>query len=405
MLPDSGRGGMVRPPCARGSADRRDLRDNRASKPCRQFAMRPSALVARCLAALLVAATCAYPAQVAPSAAERAGYSGPFRRRRARRRRRNRAARRRGRRTRARVTATAARRCIVAAFASQRERDARAGRGGRRSERARERPLRHRHHRRRGERPADACRTRWSWAGARRTSRAATTAPRSSPRRISATSKIVRELIRAGAPLDHVNNLGWTALIESIVLGDGGPRHTATLDGAGQCRRERESRRSRRRVAAAARARPRLSRDERGAGKGGRAIAARASSSCRPTTRAAQRPPHHRPRRLAARHFDESGTIEHRLGAEPHEVVDTAFGLVAWIRFEQLRAAARAPMPSRLSAVLRRRRDGAPSRRRKNTRSTIPASHRPASSRASARVLRNPRAGRAIPSRSARPFS
>jgi ankyrin repeat protein len=40
---------------------------------------------------------------------------------------------------------------------------------------------------------------------------------------------IVAELIRAGAPLDHVNNLGWTALIESIVLGDGGARHTATL--------------------------------------------------------------------------------------------------------------------------------------------------------------------------------
>ena len=40
---------------------------------------------------------------------------------------------------------------------------------------------------------------------------------------------IVRTLIRAVAPLDHVNNLGWTALIESIVLGDGGPRHTETL--------------------------------------------------------------------------------------------------------------------------------------------------------------------------------
>ena len=40
---------------------------------------------------------------------------------------------------------------------------------------------------------------------------------------------VVRELIRAGAPLDHVNNLGWTALIESITLGDGGPRHVATL--------------------------------------------------------------------------------------------------------------------------------------------------------------------------------
>ena len=41
--------------------------------------------------------------------------------------------------------------------------------------------------------------------------------------------EVVRELIRAGAPLDHVNNLGWTALIESIGLGDGGARHTATL--------------------------------------------------------------------------------------------------------------------------------------------------------------------------------
>ena len=41
--------------------------------------------------------------------------------------------------------------------------------------------------------------------------------------------EVVRTLIAAGAPLDHVNNLGWTALIESIVLGDGGKRHIATL--------------------------------------------------------------------------------------------------------------------------------------------------------------------------------
>jgi hypothetical protein len=40
---------------------------------------------------------------------------------------------------------------------------------------------------------------------------------------------VVKLLIDAGAPLDHVNNLGWTALIESIVLGQGGPRHVATL--------------------------------------------------------------------------------------------------------------------------------------------------------------------------------
>ena len=36
---------------------------------------------------------------------------------------------------------------------------------------------------------------------------------------------VVRQLIAAGAPLDHVNNLHWTALIEAIVLGDGGVRH------------------------------------------------------------------------------------------------------------------------------------------------------------------------------------
>jgi ankyrin repeat protein len=43
-------------------------------------------------------------------------------------------------------------------------------------------------------------------------------------------AEVVRILIAAGAPLDHVNNLGWTALIESIVLGDGGKNHTDTLD-------------------------------------------------------------------------------------------------------------------------------------------------------------------------------
>jgi hypothetical protein len=55
---------------------------------------------------------------------------------------------------------------------------------------------------------------------------------------------VVRQLIAARAPLDHVNNLHWTALIESIVLGDGGPRHIATLKalvdaGANVCLRDR----------------------------------------------------------------------------------------------------------------------------------------------------------------------
>jgi ankyrin repeat protein len=40
---------------------------------------------------------------------------------------------------------------------------------------------------------------------------------------------VVRRLIAAGAPPDHVNNLHWTAVIEAIVLGDGGKRHQQTL--------------------------------------------------------------------------------------------------------------------------------------------------------------------------------
>jgi uncharacterized protein len=41
--------------------------------------------------------------------------------------------------------------------------------------------------------------------------------------------RIVQTLIEAGAPLDHVNNLNWTALIEAVILGDGGPRHVETV--------------------------------------------------------------------------------------------------------------------------------------------------------------------------------
>lgn len=37
--------------------------------------------------------------------------------------------------------------------------------------------------------------------------------------------EVVRRLIAAGPPLDHVNNLGWTALMEAVVLGDGGRNH------------------------------------------------------------------------------------------------------------------------------------------------------------------------------------
>lgn len=41
--------------------------------------------------------------------------------------------------------------------------------------------------------------------------------------------EVVRLLAEGGAPLDHVNNLGWTALLEAVVLGNGGPDHVATV--------------------------------------------------------------------------------------------------------------------------------------------------------------------------------
>ena len=42
-------------------------------------------------------------------------------------------------------------------------------------------------------------------------------------------AEVVKILIDAKAPLNHINNLGWTALMESVVLGNGGANHTATL--------------------------------------------------------------------------------------------------------------------------------------------------------------------------------
>jgi ankyrin repeat protein len=58
---------------------------------------------------------------------------------------------------------------------------------------------------------------------------------------------VVQQLIAAGAPLDHVNNLHWTALIEAIVLGDGGARHQEVVRallavGASTQLRDREGR-------------------------------------------------------------------------------------------------------------------------------------------------------------------
>ena len=41
--------------------------------------------------------------------------------------------------------------------------------------------------------------------------------------------EIVRELLKTKINVNHVNRLGWTALHEAIILGDGGPRHTEVV--------------------------------------------------------------------------------------------------------------------------------------------------------------------------------
>lgn len=41
--------------------------------------------------------------------------------------------------------------------------------------------------------------------------------------------EIVEELLKTDMAIDHVNRLGWTALLEAIILGDGGPRHTQVV--------------------------------------------------------------------------------------------------------------------------------------------------------------------------------
>jgi len=43
-------------------------------------------------------------------------------------------------------------------------------------------------------------------------------------------AEVVRVLIAAGAPLDHVNNLKWTAALEAVMLGDGGAGHVETIE-------------------------------------------------------------------------------------------------------------------------------------------------------------------------------
>ncbi|MCL1831158.1 MAG: ankyrin repeat domain-containing protein, partial [Oscillospiraceae bacterium] len=41
--------------------------------------------------------------------------------------------------------------------------------------------------------------------------------------------EIIRELLKTDIRLDHINRLGWTALLEAIILGDGGTAHTEVV--------------------------------------------------------------------------------------------------------------------------------------------------------------------------------
>lgn len=36
-------------------------------------------------------------------------------------------------------------------------------------------------------------------------------------------------MLKTPVNINHVNRFGWTALIEAVILGDGGPRHTAIV--------------------------------------------------------------------------------------------------------------------------------------------------------------------------------
>lgn len=120
--------------------------------------------------------------------------------------------------------------------------------------------------------------------------------------------RVVRALIEAGAPLDHINNLGWTALMESVVLGDG--RATPCRDGPCSARRgSRSLHRGRAgRHAAAARQGARLSGHGRSAGKAGRTLKPRGSK----TRDQACRCRHARPPVLISLHRDRPApTIRH----------------------------------------------------------------------------------------------
>jgi ankyrin repeat protein len=41
--------------------------------------------------------------------------------------------------------------------------------------------------------------------------------------------EIIEELLKTDIRINHINKLGWTALLEAIILGDGGKRHTEVV--------------------------------------------------------------------------------------------------------------------------------------------------------------------------------
>ena len=41
--------------------------------------------------------------------------------------------------------------------------------------------------------------------------------------------EIIRELLKTDIRVNHINRIGWTALHEAVILGDGGPRHTEVV--------------------------------------------------------------------------------------------------------------------------------------------------------------------------------
>ncbi|MDA7966033.1 ankyrin repeat domain-containing protein [Ruegeria sp.] len=42
--------------------------------------------------------------------------------------------------------------------------------------------------------------------------------------------EIIEMLIAANAPLDRINNIGWTALLEAVILGDGSPPYVEIVE-------------------------------------------------------------------------------------------------------------------------------------------------------------------------------